>query len=188
MVPGKRPYCKVTTDNIQEAIINHARQLKRDDILHRLVGAGHDLIANDICYHAQCMNAFKATRVPASKTERPNLYDSAFELLFQGTETKLFVEKRPFLIQSLRDRCRVILASLGVRNSEKYRSNTFKWRLQQHFGNRVTVLDQSCGAGFLCASNIALGDAIAKLRELEKDKNESKELGILRQAAKNGKK
>ena len=181
---GKRPDCKVTTHNSQEAVITHARQLKRNDILQRLVGAGHDMVANDICYHAPCMNAFKATRVPVSKTERPNLHDSGFELLIQELETNLFVEKQAFLIQSLRDRYRVILASLGVQNSEKYRSITLKQRLQQYFGSRVTVVDQSCGAGFLCASNIALGDAIDKLRKLENDRNENKDLEILKKAAK----
>ena len=46
------------------------------------------------------------------------------------------------------------------------------------------MLDQTCGSGFLCASDVALGDAIEKLRKLEKENSENKNLCVLKQAAK----
>ena len=39
-------------------------KLKKNDILLSIIGHGHDMVANDACYHPSCMNAFKAARIP----------------------------------------------------------------------------------------------------------------------------
>ena len=44
----------------------------RKDVLHRLIGSGHDMIANDICYHKPCMNLFRATTIP-TEADKTNL-------------------------------------------------------------------------------------------------------------------
>ena len=55
---GKQPTCRVSTKNSQQKIIYKAKQLNREDILLRLIGKGHDMVANDISYHKPCMDAF----------------------------------------------------------------------------------------------------------------------------------
>ena len=62
---GKAPVSKITMP-YQPLLIEKAMELKRQDVILRLQGAGHDLVANDICYHKKCMNAFKATRPKTS--------------------------------------------------------------------------------------------------------------------------
>jgi len=88
---GKEPTCRVSTENSQQNIIDKAKQLKREDILFRLVGKGHDMVANDISYHKPCMAAFKAHRVPTGKSTKQNLYDVAFEGLLEQLVIPLFM-------------------------------------------------------------------------------------------------
>lgn len=59
-----------------------------------------------------------------------------------------------------------------------------KLKLQQHFGSRVSILNQTCGSGFMCASGVPLGDALEKLRRLEADHMQDEKHRALRQAAK----
>ena len=75
-----------------------ANTLNREDILLRLIGQGHDMVANGISYHAPCMNAFKATRIPIGKSVQRNMYDIAFNRLVVQLEESLFEEKRGVLI------------------------------------------------------------------------------------------
>ena len=56
-----------------------------------------------------------------------------------------------------------------MKTADTYRSITLKWKLIRHFGSRVSILDQSIGSGFICASDILLGDALDKLRRLENE-------------------
>ena len=84
---GKRPTSKVSTKNSQDFILNKAKQLNRDDILLRMIGQGHDMVANDICYHTPCMNLFRAIRIPTGKSHAQQLYDRAFSKL--ATKLKL---------------------------------------------------------------------------------------------------
>ena len=136
--------------NGQRFIIEKARQLNRKDVLHRLIGAGHDMIANDICYHKPCMKLFRATRTP-TEADKTSLYDTAFNLLIKSLEVNLFIERQGFLVKSLRDKYREILRELGVKTADTYRLITFKWKLIRHFGSRVSIIDQSIGSGFICA-------------------------------------
>ena len=112
---GKEPTCKVATDSSQQAIVAMANKLKREDILLRLIGQGHDMVANGICYHAPCMNAFKATRIPTGKSVQQNMYDIAFNRLVMQLEVPLFEEKRGVLVKSVRDQYRAIFLELGVK-------------------------------------------------------------------------
>lgn len=137
--------------NSQKAIEEKAKKLGRDDVLLRLIGQGHDMVANDIAYHKPCMNNFKAQRVHSGKP-RLNLYDVAFSRLVEQLEAPLFHDLSGFLVKSLRDQYREILRELGVKTADQYRSITLKFKLQQHFGSRVSILNQTCGSGFICAS------------------------------------
>ena len=56
--------CRVSTYSSQKLIMDKAQQINWQDILLRLNGPGHDMVANDICYHPPCMNAFRALRIP----------------------------------------------------------------------------------------------------------------------------
>ena len=47
-------------------------KLKRNDILLRIIGKGHDMVANDACYHPSCMNAFKAARISTQVSRGKN--------------------------------------------------------------------------------------------------------------------
>lgn len=181
---GKKPESLVSTKDSQETIVNQAKRLNRDDILLRVVGEGHDMIANDVCYHKPCMDNFKATRAPSSRSQSKTLHETAFETLVMELEISLFQNFEGFLVQTLRDRYRQILATLGVSTSERYRSITLKWKLMQHFGSRIALLDQSTGSGFICASSVPLGDALAMLRQLENENNFDKKQECLLRAAK----
>ena len=46
----KLPNSKVCTRSSEKAINSRAKLLDREDILLRIAGAGHDMVANDICY------------------------------------------------------------------------------------------------------------------------------------------
>ena len=75
-----------------------------------------------------------------------------------------FKEKRDVLIKSVRDQYRAILLELGVKTADTYRSVTLKWKLQQKFGKRISILNQICDSEFICALSVPLGDALDRLR------------------------
>ncbi|KAK1874953.1 Phosphate-binding protein PstS 3 [Dissostichus eleginoides] len=117
---GKEPTSKVSTKNSQKTIELKANKLGRDDILLRLIGQGHDMVANDIAYHKPCMNNFKAQRVHSGKP-RLNLYAVAFSRLVEELEAPLFHDLSGFLVKSLRDQYREILRELGIKTADQYR-------------------------------------------------------------------
>ena len=127
------------------------------------------------------MNKFKALRIPSAQS-KVNLYEVAFSQLVNELETPLFHELVGFQVQKLRDRYREILQDLGVQAGDQYRSTSLKKKLQEHFGSRISVLEQTTGAGFICASKVPLGDALEKLRHLGDDIDDKHD--ILLQAAK----
>ena len=138
-----------------------------------LIGPGHDMMANDICYHKPCINKFKAIRILKGRSARQTLYDVAFTILIQNIEGPLFNDKCVFLIRSLRDQYRTILQKLQVKNDDDYRATTLKWKLKEKYGISIAIISQACGSGFICASTKPLGDALEKLRHLE-EKNPPK--------------
>lgn len=180
----KEPNCKVSTEMSQKAIIQKARDLHRDDILLRLIGQGHDMIANDISYHLSCMNAFRATRIPTAGQFQTNLHDVAFTRLIDQVDDMLFAEAQGFFIKSLRDRYRSILKDLNVNNAETYRSTSLKLKLVQHYGKRISIIGQSTGSGFICSSSLPLGDALHKLQKLQSEFNVDENYQTLQRAAK----
>ena len=180
---GKEPKCKVSTETSQNSIIQKAKDLQRDDILLRLIGQGHDMIANDISYHLTCMNAFRATRIPSVQF-KVNLYDVAFSRLVQQIDSMLFEEAKGFFVKSLRDRYRCILKELDVKGAETYRSVSLKARLEQHYGKRISIIGQTGGSGFICSSSLSLGDALQKLQQLQADMKIDENFQTLQRAAK----
>ena len=141
------------------------------------------MVANDISYHKPCMDALKAHRVPTGKSTRQNLYDVAFQQLLRPLEIPLFHDMCGYLVKSLRDQYRAILQELGVKTADSYRSITLKLKLQHQYGNRISILDQSCGSGFICASTIPFGGALEKLRHLEAGKHADDKHRTLRHSA-----
>ena len=102
---GKKAEAKVSTlgkDSLEE----RTGKLKRYDIQSRLVGQDHDLVANDICYHVPCMNLFKATKIPkpSRATKWVTVYDHAFAILVKELDRSLFMEKRGYLLKTLKFR------------------------------------------------------------------------------------
>lgn len=181
---GKEPTCKVSTKSSQQAIIEKAKTVNREDILLRLIDQGHDMVPNDISYHKPCMNIFKAQRVPTERSSQENVYNVAFAHLVEQLEVSLFHDMRGFLMKNLRDQYREILRELGVKTADSYRSINLKWRLQQRFNQQISFINQSSGSGFICASNVPLGDALEKLRQLEAEQHVDEKHQALYQAAK----
>ena len=183
---GKAPTSKISTIQAQKTLTTQAQKLNRQDILHRLVGEGCDMVANDICYHTPCMNKFKATRVPSGTgmSIDKQMHEAAFTALVDELEIPLFQNSQGFLIKSLRDKYRENLKKLGVANAESYRSHALREKISQYYGSRVSILDQSYEAGFLCASDIPLGDAFKKLSQIQKSHNMDKKDTVLHKAAK----
>ena len=61
----------------------------------------------------------------------------------------------------------MILRELGVKTADTYRSISLKCKLQQKFGERISIINQTGGSAFICGSSIPLGDALEELRHLE---------------------
>ena len=81
----KEPTRLVSIKNIQNAILAHAQRLEREDIMLRLIGPGHNMVADDISHHKSYINKSKAIRTP------------------------LFNDKCGFLIESLPDQYKTII-------------------------------------------------------------------------------
>ena len=111
------------------------------------------------------------------------MYDIAFNRLVLQLEVPLFEEKRGVLVKSVRDQYRAIILELGVKTPD-YQSVKLKWKLQQRFGKRISILNQSCGSGFICASSVPLRDALDRLRMLEPDNHVDERQYTLQRAAK----
>ncbi len=77
---GQRPKCKVALMQTQHKIVEKATQLNETDILLRISGEGHDMVANDICYHKTCMDRFKTRRVARGKSTSQRIHDSCNQL------------------------------------------------------------------------------------------------------------
>ena len=107
------------------------------------------MVAHDISYHARCMNAFIASRIPTGRSVQQNMYDVALDRLVEQLGVSIFQEKCGFLKKSVRDRYRAILMELGVKIADTYRSITLKWKLQHRFGKRISMFNQSSGSGFI---------------------------------------
>ena len=75
----------------------------REDILLRIFGKGHDMVANNICYHKPCMTSFWVQQIRSGKSSQQKTYDIAFIRLVESLEMTLFQEMVCFLIKSLRD-------------------------------------------------------------------------------------
>ena len=113
------------------------------------------------------MNAFKAARIP-TQVSKGKLFEEGLYQLTQQLEISLFQNMNCYMIQTLRNLYRDILDDLGVINPDSYTSFKLKSKLLNHFGNKVLILDQSGQAsGFICAASVPLGDALAKLKQLE---------------------
>ena len=125
---------------------------------------------------------YELTGIP-TEADNINQNDTAFNLLITSLEVNLYNERQGFLVKSLRDKYRGILRELGVKTADTYRPITLKWKLIRHFGWRVSILDQSIGSGFICASDIPLGDALDKLRRLENEYNVGQHQTALYRAA-----
>ena len=128
------------------------------------------------------MSLFRATRIP-TEADMTNLYDTAFNLLIKSLEVNLLDERQGFLVKYLCDKNREILRELGVKTADTYRLITSKWKLIRHFWSRVSILDQSIGSGFMCASYIPLGDPLDKLKRLENEYNVDPHQATLYRAA-----
>ena len=81
-------------------------------------------------------------------------------------------------------RLEAILHELGDKTADEYRSSTLKLKLQQHFCKRISIISQSSGSGFICASTVPLGDALEKLKHLEVELHEDVKYHTLQCAAK----
>ena len=183
---SKRPTLKVATKNREKAIIEKAEELKEEgeDTLSRITQAGHDMVANDICYHKECMDRFLTRKPKKGRSVEQIVYETTFKLLTEELEEPLFKEHKGFLIRSIRDRFRSMLEAHGLRYGNGIRSFQLKEKLLKHFGNQITILDESSGSGFVCSSDVKLGDAIGRLRKLEQEGNVDKRQEAVLLAAK----
>ena len=177
------PDCNVSTVRRQQSIIKKAKALGRDDILTRIVGAGHDMVANDICYHIECMNLFMATRVRTDRISE-TVYDVAFTDLVSDIHDPLLKESQAFSIKALTCLYRQKLSQLGVKTANRYAPDRLAQKLAHHFDSKVTILKQHNDHGFICGSHVSLGEAMSKLSEVEDMSESEKQSHVLKEAAK----
>ena len=110
----------------------------------------------------ECMNAFPL------RSRRGELFEEGFYQLTQQLEISLLQDMNCYMIKPLGNMYRGILDDLGVTNPDSYTFFKLKFKLLNHFGNRLAILDQSGQASdFICAASVPLGDALAKLKQLE---------------------
>ena len=123
----KKDEAKVSTLG-KDSLEKRAEKLKRYDILSRLVGQGHDLVANDICYYVPCMNLFKVTRIPkpSGATKWVTVYDHAFAILVKELDRSLFMEKRGYLLKTLKFRYCEILELSYASVKEYYKTSRLR--------------------------------------------------------------
>ena len=114
---GKLPTSKVSTKNSQHFILNRAKQLNRDDILLQMIGQGHDMVANDICYHTPCMNKFKVSRIPKGKSTTSKLYETAFSCLIELN--KMMIPSSSNLKDTLSEHCERSSTALSWKDFEQ---------------------------------------------------------------------
>ena len=96
----------------------------------------------------------------------------------------MFQESKGYLVRSLRDRYRTILQELGVTDPHSYTSQNLKIKLLNHYGKHISVIDETCSSGFICPSDVRLGDALEKMRKLEKQSSLDKRQDTVLRAAK----
>lgn len=182
---SKQPTLKIATKTREKTIIEKANELKEqeDCVLYRITQAGYDMVANDICYHKECMDKFMNITPKKGRSVEQIVYEKTFKLLTE-LEEPLFKKHTGFLVRSIRDRFRTMLEATGVKYGNCVRSFQLKEKLLKHFGNRITILDESGGSGFVCSSDVRLGDAIGRLRKLEQDGNVDKRQEAVLLAAK----
>ena len=77
---GRKPQYKVTTKSRETVIKEKAQSLKfeGEKVLHRIEAIGYDLVANNVCYHKECMDRFCNKRQKKGKSEEHELYDHLF--------------------------------------------------------------------------------------------------------------
>ena len=122
---GKQPTTKITNLH-QSTLIDKAKHLDRQDTLLCLQGAGYDMVANGICYHVKCMNAFKATRSQPSSKTKESIHDLAFQELCSQIETPLLCKSQAFHIKELRDRYDSLLVDKGVQLTSNTKCSKIK--------------------------------------------------------------
>ena len=91
MAEWKEPNSRLSTEHNQEISVEKAEKLNRNDIMLRLIGDGHDMVANDTCiinlYHKLCHSK---QSVSIQKNLHKNVYDLAFTHLIEQIEKPLF--------------------------------------------------------------------------------------------------
>ena len=76
------------------------------------------------------------------------------------------------------------LEELGYASvKEYYKISRLRKRLTEHYGKRICALPQTFGCGFICDASIPLGDALEKLRILNRDTDKDEPSQILYKAA-----
>ena len=166
----------------QTLLIEKAMELKRQDVILRLQGAGHDLVANDICYHKKCMNVFKATQPKTSKKGLSG-HDLAFLDLCNEIEDRLFQRSEGISLSSLRDHYTTLLGERGVKLESRVKCLALRKKISERYGSKVSFLDQTSSSGFVCSSSVPLGEALKMRIDIQKE-GEGKEAKTLKQAGK----
>ncbi|KAG1669542.1 hypothetical protein GQR58_017330 [Nymphon striatum] len=92
---------KVTTKKREAAITEKAKSLKQDKLLRRIERVGHDMVANDICYHKECMDRFMSIKPKKGKSVEEVVYDKVFLKFTNELEGPLFNEQKGFLISQM---------------------------------------------------------------------------------------
>ena len=80
------------TESSQGVIIDTARMLSGDDIIERIVGAGHNIIGNNVCYHKPCMDLFRAKWLPANVPSK-QVHVGACDMLVERSHSKFLLDK-----------------------------------------------------------------------------------------------
>ena len=75
------------------------------------------------------------------------------------------------------------MKELEINTADSYRTTSLKSKLEQHYGERISIIGQSSGPGLICSSSLPLGDALQKLQQVQEDSRIDKDYQILQKAA-----
>ena len=163
-----------------------AKELDDKTVLRRIEAFGDKpiaMIAYDVCYHKPCMNRYmKLTNLPNSSNVPEDLYGTSLISLGEMIDKPLFNESSVFLLKTMRDKYRVLFRDNGVSNWESYRSSQLKKHLQMHYREKNSFLPREGGSDFVCSSQLAIGDVLVKVKELQESPQQVDEHMVMKTA------
>ncbi len=164
---GKKPTSKVVTHDRARSLMEKAKELNDNGLLLRICHGDSpvDMVAEDICYHRECMNKYMATRC-ADNIPLPDIYDVAFQRLCNEIDIPLLCSGSGYLLSTLCMTYRNMLELHTSNDDMSYKSMYLRKRLQAHYGSNIVFFPHTSGTDFIYSASLSVGDVLAKAEDI----------------------